>query len=201
MVEPTGKRKTRKRLIRGLLKTVHAHGLQGLTTGRVTSDAGIAQPTFYVYYRNMEEALAEAAAFVEAGLDAALAPIDVSQDDHPSALMHDVLQRCTHVLADNPVVADVFLQCRRERNTPLGRAWAPLTSRLRERMTTIVYRVRPSIAPPLATVHAEMLVGISFALAEGSIEGRIQDLDQATLVATRAVVASLSTERSAADAA
>ncbi|MEM7139028.1 MAG: TetR/AcrR family transcriptional regulator [Myxococcota bacterium] len=201
MPDQTGKRKTRQRLIRSLLKTVHAHGLRGLTTGRVARDAGIAQPTFYVYYRNMEEALAEAAAFVEARLDAALAPIDVSQDIHPSVLLHEVLRRCTRALAENAVVADVFLQCRREQCTPLGRAWAPLTRRLRERMTTIVYRVRPNIAPPLATVHAEMLVGILFALAEGSIEGRIQDLDQATLVATRTLVASLSTERSAADAA
>ena len=73
--------------------------------------------------------------------------------------------------------------------------------RLRDRMRDLVFRVRPGVAPPIATLHAEMLAGLVLALAEGIIEGRIRDLDEASAIASRAIVASVLSEVPAADAA
>lgn len=187
--------------MRGVLLTIQRHGIGGLTTGRVAGLAGIAQPTFYVHFRNMDEALEETASKVAGRFDVALAPSQASSAQHPSAALHDAVSQCTRALVADATVADVFMRCRRDRGTPLGRAWTLLMQRLHLRMTELVFRVRPGISPPLATLHAEMLVGIVLALAEGTIEGRIQDLEQATQIASRAVVASVLVEPSAADAA
>lgn len=187
--------------MQGVLVTIQRHGFGGLTTGRVASRAGIAQPTFYVHFRNMEEALEELASAVVGRFDVALAPDVRTSDGHPSVLLHDAVKRCTRALVADTSVADVFLRCRRDRDTPLGRAWTLVMQRLHERMVQLVFRLRPQISPPIATLHAEMLVGIVLALTEGTIEGRIGDLDQATLIATRAIVASVLSEQPAADAA
>jgi len=197
----TDKQRTRQRLIRGVLVTIQRQGVEGLTTGRVASLSGIAQPTFYAHFRNMDEALEEAASKVVGRFDVALSTDPRSSKQHPAVVLHEAVKQCTRALVADATVADVFLRCRRHRGTPLGRAWALLMQRLHDRMRDLVFRVRPAIAPPIATLHAEMLIGLVLSLAEGSVEGRIRDLDQATLIASRAIVASVLSKESTADAA
>ncbi|MGB5348158.1 MAG: hypothetical protein WBN10_01070, partial [Polyangiales bacterium] len=65
----------------------------------------------------------------------------------------------------------------------------------------IVVQVRPDATSADAALHAELLVSIIFGLAEAQLDGRIDDLDRATATASRAIVTSILTSSSVADAA
>ncbi|MBW2585868.1 MAG: TetR/AcrR family transcriptional regulator [Deltaproteobacteria bacterium] len=57
MSRQSNKERTRYRLLQAVLKTIQRHGHGTLTTGRVAQLAGVAQPTFYVHFRSMDQAL------------------------------------------------------------------------------------------------------------------------------------------------
>ena len=48
---------TRRRLLDGAALVLRAEGFEKLTTSRVAREAGVAQPTFYVHFRDMNELL------------------------------------------------------------------------------------------------------------------------------------------------
>jgi len=64
-----------------------------------------------------------------------------------------------------------------------------------------VVQVRPDTTPADAALHADMLVSIIFGLAEAHLDGRVDDLDRATAVASRAIVTSIVSNTGVADAA
>ena len=48
---------TRRRLVRAAMELLAEHGYERLTTGRVAARAGVAQPTFYVHFRDLDQLL------------------------------------------------------------------------------------------------------------------------------------------------
>jgi hypothetical protein len=68
-------------------------------------------------------------------------------------------------------------------------------------MRQIVVQVRPDVSPADAALHAELLVSIVYGLAEAYLDGRVDDLDRATATASRAIVTSVLSPSSVADAA
>jgi AcrR family transcriptional regulator len=52
---------TRHRLLQAAMAVLLEHGPEGLTTGAVTKRVGVAQPTFYVHFSDMDELLRELA--------------------------------------------------------------------------------------------------------------------------------------------
>jgi AcrR family transcriptional regulator len=56
-----GKRgETRQRILQVTLELLRTEGMAALTTGRIASEAGIAQPGFYAHFKNVEECLSTA---------------------------------------------------------------------------------------------------------------------------------------------
>lgn len=203
MSRQTNKERTRRRLVQAILKTIHRHGHSALTTGRVAQLAGVAQPTFYVHFRSMDQALEEVAESVaqELGPSFDAQPRMDVDADRPADVLHKALLRCTRALVQDRKVAEVFLSNRRDQTSALGARWTSLTDALRARMQQIVTQVRPTIAPDEAALHAELLVGVVFSLAEAHLDGRVSDVDRAAAVACRAMVTSIATTSSVADAA
>jgi AcrR family transcriptional regulator len=201
MSRQINKERTRRRLLQAILKTLHRHGHSALTTGRVAQLAGVAQPTFYVHFRGMEQALEEVAAWVTEELGPSFAA-EVSADaDRPADVLREALVRCTHALVRDRKVAEVFLSNRRDQTSALGVRWVALTDGLRGHLKEIVTQVRPTLSPDEAALYAELLVGVVFSLAEAHLDGRISDIDRATSVACRAMVSSIAATSSVADAA
>lgn len=66
------KRLTRQRLLQAGQDLLACHGPEGLTTGRVTQRAGVAQATFYVHFRDLDQLLAEVATGIVEQVQAAL---------------------------------------------------------------------------------------------------------------------------------
>ncbi len=75
---------TRHRLLDAAMGVLLEHGTEGLTTGRITQRVGVAQPTFYVHFRDTDELLRELATQLvqqlRQSLDAARAPLRSSTD-------------------------------------------------------------------------------------------------------------------------
>ena len=201
MSRQINKERTRRRLLQAILKTIQRHGHGTLTTGRVAQLAGVAQPTFYVHFRSMDQALEQVAEWVAQVLNPGLSPEASVELDRAAEVLEEAVRKCTRSLVQDRKVAEVFLSNRRDQTSPLGRRWSVLTGSLRERMRQIVVQVRPDAAPADAALHTELLVSMIFGLAEAQLDGRIEDLDRATSTASRAIVTSILSTSSVADAA
>lgn len=67
------KAQTQQRLIDAMLEILHESGPLALTTGRIAERAGLAQPTFYVHFPDLDRAIEMAADAAGARLIAILA--------------------------------------------------------------------------------------------------------------------------------
>jgi len=201
MSRQINKERTRRRLLQAILKTIQRYGYGTLTTGRVAELAGVAQPTFYVHFRSMDQALEQVADWVAEELGPGLNPEASAELDRAAEVLEEAVRKCTRSLVRDRKLAEVFLSHRRDQSSALGRRWSLLTGSLRERMRQIVVQLRPELAPADAALHAELLVSIIFGLAEAHLDGRIDDLERAAATASRAIVASVLTSSSVADAA
>jgi AcrR family transcriptional regulator len=201
MSRQTNKERTRRRLLQAILKTIHRYGYGALTTGRVAQLAGVAQPTFYVHFRSMDQALEEVAEWVAEELNPSFDATAAAELERAAEVLEQAVLKCTRSLIRDRKVAEVFLRSRRDETSALGKRWVLLTGALRERMRQIVVKVRPDIAVADAALHAELLVSIVFGLAEAYLDGRVENLERATAIASRAIVASILTTSSVADAA
>jgi len=201
MSRQINKERTRLRLLQAILKTIHRFGHGTLTTGRVAQLAGVAQPTFYVHFRSMDQALEQVADWVALDLGPSFEPELSGERDRAVEVLEQAVFRCTRSLVEDRKVAEVFLSNRRDQTTALGRRWTVLTSGLRDRMRQMVVHIRPEISPSDAVLHADMLVSIIFGLAEAHLDGRVADLERAAAVASRAVATSVLSNTLVADAA
>ncbi len=201
MSRQINKERTRRRLLQAILKTIQRYGRGTLTTGRVAQLAGVAQPTFYVHFRSMDQALEQVAEWVAQELSPGLNPEASAELDRAAEVLEEAVRKCTRSLVHDRKMAEVFLNNRRDQTSALGRRWSVLAGSLRERMRQIVVQVRPDAAPADAALHAELLVSVIFGLAEAHLDGRIDNLDRASGTASRAIVTSILTTSSVADAA
>jgi AcrR family transcriptional regulator len=201
MSRQINKERTRHRLLQAVLKTIQRYGYGTLTTGRVAELAGVAQPTFYVHFRSMDQALEQVAEWVAQELSPGLDPEASAEFDRAADVLEEAVRKCTRSLVRDRKVAEVFLRNRRDQTSALGRRWSVLTGSFRERMRQIVVQVNPEVAPSDAAVYAELLVSIVFGLAEAYLDGRVLDLDRATATASRAIVTGLVSTSPVADAA
>ncbi len=191
MSRQLNKERTRRRLLQAIIKHIQRHGQGALTTGRVAQLAGVAQPTFYVHFRSMDEALEQVAESVASEIGPSFDFDSPRNREEAAAVLENAVLSSTRALTENRRLAEVFLCNRRDQSTPLGRRWTLLTEMLRDRFQSIVTAVRPDLSEADAALHADMLVGIVFALTEASLDGRGCQLGHAASVAASAMVTSI----------
>lgn len=201
MSRQINKERTRRRLLQAILKTIHRYGHGTLTTGRVAQLAGVAQPTFYVHFRSMDQALEQVAEWVALELGPAFEPAASPGRDRAAQVLEEAVLKCTRSLVEDRKVAEVFLSNRRDQTSALGRRWTVLAGGLRGRMRQMVVQVRPNVTGADAALHADLLVSIIFGLAEAHLDERVDDLDRAASVASRAIITSILSNAQVADAA
>jgi AcrR family transcriptional regulator len=128
------KERTRHKLVQATLKILHKQGPTALTTGRIAQAAGVAQPTFYVHFKDMDEALEEAAITVGDALRARLREFrDGLQDGaSPQAATRHAFATGVEALTADRRSAELFLRHRRDVANPLGRRWRELMDGARE---------------------------------------------------------------------
>ncbi len=206
------KERTRARLIEATLELLRTEGRSSLTTGRVAQQAGVAQPTFYVHFGQMDEALEGAAEAMVHRLmerlelvpnapavsgasamssDSAAASASVSGGASVSSNslnadpMRCTIARLVGALLSEPQLAEVFLRHRRDSASPLGRESRVLTRYIERQVVSALKVVGSAPAQSSPELHAELIVGMALAVVEGSLDQRITDLDVAIDVVAR----------------
>lgn len=168
------KERTRARLLQGTLKVLHSEGASALTTGRIAESAGVAQPTFYVHFSGIEEALQAAATTVcdrwLVGVHAARQEIDRASGVRPS--VHGIVASYVDTLLEDPKGAELFLRHRRDATSPLGRTFAKLAEKVRRDMIEDL-AIAGHIAEDRLQPKADLSAGIVFGAVESILDNRV----------------------------
>lgn len=174
---------TRKRLIEAAADLVREEGPGALTTGRVARAAGVAQPTFYVHFKDMAELL-ETLARDKMGQmrqplrEARQAIRDASSDDP----VRETFRLPLAALLEHPELFRLSLQEHYQPASPIGRVSRELRAELQSDLVEDLI----SIGAPAATaperqkleMTAEGCIVLTQTLAVGYMEGRYTDLEQ-----------------------
>jgi len=203
MARQLKKERTRRRLLRAVVEIIHAQGPAALTTTRVTYRAGIAQPTFYVHFKNMEDALGQVGDWITDELAGAFDLPDPGDSHSNRAVdtLADVLTRSTRSLVQDRAVAEVFLRSRWDPTSPLGLRCMAFVEEFRDQMEQLLLKLYPEQSRSCAPTHAELLVSAVFGLAEGSLDRRIVNLKRAIRVTAHRFGAAIASNASLAHAA
>lgn len=179
------KERTRARLVAGALKVLHRDGPAAVTTGRIAEAAGVAQPTFYVHFEGIDEALEEAGKLVTGRFDRALAATRIDQ----TATIPAVLRTYAEALIDEPKSLELFLRHRRDRSSAFGRELRKYTDGLRDALVGHVAGWLGEGASLVAHT-GDLCLGMLLGTLEGVLDGRL-DLDDAVDALARSFEATL----------
>lgn len=192
MVTPrkVSKERTRAKLIEATLQVLYEQGPAALTTGRIAHAAGLAQPTFYVHFSDMNDALTQAAATVEERLLTCLrearATLKVSD---PEETIRGVFQSTIKALMSEPHMTELYLRHRHDVDSPLGRRFKEWTDRGRQDLERDLRHM--GLKVPHLDAGAEALAGMTMGVVEALLEGRLHDRDQAIEALTFIAMAAL----------
>jgi AcrR family transcriptional regulator len=172
MSRKLSKERTRARLLQGTLRVLHSEGAGALTTGRIAESAGVAQPTFYVHFSGIDEALQLAATTVSdrwlVGVHAARQEVDRSSGVRPS--VHGIIASYVDTLMEDAKGAELFLRHRRDATSPLGRTFAKLSEKVRrdlvEDLATAGHITEEQLGP-----KADLCLGIVLGAVESVLDG------------------------------
>lgn len=175
------KARTRGKLIDGLIYIVRADGLSALTTSRVAERAGVSQSSFYVHFKDMNDALSAAAAHIGEPVREAIGRdrrrIDVS---NPRETIRKVYDTAISAMLDERAFAELFLALRRDPSSPLGQSFRTLLDEIRGDMLADLDGIGLTADRiPNRHVYAEMVIGHTLAVVEGLLDGRLDDKDLA----------------------
>lgn len=187
------KAQTKQRLIDAMLEILHESGPLALTTGRIAERAGLAQPTFYVHFPDLDRAIEMAADEAGARLIRILASQRaVLASEETSAGAGGRLRRAFRAALDgfaaDQQVTELFLRHRRDTASPFGQRFRAVLATGRDQLRQLL--AETDVRSP--DVTSALILGMVTATVEGMLDGRVTDLDAAVdglVVATRALVA------------
>lgn len=167
------KERTRARLLQGTLKVLHAEGAAALTTGRIAEAAGVAQPTFYVHFTGIDEALQSAAAMVcdrwQVSLHAARLAVDPAAS--LESRVHGLLAGYVDVILEDPKSMELFLRHRRDTSSPLGRTFARFAEKLRHDLAEDL-GLRSEAQGAAGAIQEDLGFGLMLGMVESILDAR-----------------------------
>lgn len=186
------KERTRGKLIQATLKVLYKHGPAALTTGRIAEHAGVAQPTFYVHFSDMEDALTQAADTVAEKLLQRLKDYrEPVRLDGPLEPVRAAFAATVNALLSEPKMAELFLRHRRDVASPLGRRWREIVDRARADLLADMRAMGLEETVPHLDILGDLIVGMVLTVVEGVLDRRITDRDAAIETLVRVTIAQL----------
>ena len=177
MSRRASKERTHRGLIKGTLQVLLERGPADLTTGRIAKAAGVAQPTFYVHFSDMSDALNQAADWVESRLDASLRESRKSITfGSPLETVRSAFKQSVEALVQEPGLSTLFLRYRRDFASPLGQRFAQMHQRAQEGLLRDLRSMgmTDEMVPDLA-VHAQLLTAMTLSVVEAILDGTLKD--------------------------
>lgn len=180
---------TKRRLLEAALHIVSESSGRQLTASRVAREAGVAQPTFYVHFRDLDDLL-QAVGEIQIGelrreLKKARGHIEMqslARGDRTETL-RDAFRVPLRTIMSRPAQFRVYVQERLHSDSPLGRYCRQIHSELRRdllddlrNLDRFTGRVR---SEDQLKMLADGLMTLTETLGLGCLEGRYADLDAA----------------------
>lgn len=123
------KERTRNKLIQATLRVLHKNGASALTTRRITKEAELAQPTFYVHFQDMDDALTHAAQNTTTLLLPKLRELRAPRADNALEGVRGMVTDTLDALVAERRVLELFLRHRNDVDTPLGQHFRDVEAR------------------------------------------------------------------------
>ena len=175
---------TRRRLLGAALRILDAEGEAGLSTGNVCRSAGIAQSTFYVHFRNMQElleALGEEAAR-QAGPVIREARRRSTHAPRSAVRLREAFRVPLEKMCAHPVFFRLNVRARFDRATPRGEAARRRSAATRAQLAEDLVAAGLPADTPERALRVEMVAdgvaSLTEAMAIGHLEGRYPDLEE-----------------------
>lgn len=189
------KRQTRQRLLDAGLALLAEEGAEALTTGKVAKRAGMAQPTFYVHFKDMDALLQALAVDQVGGLRSKLRQLRQQinrADSVPMELVRETYRAPLSLLVKQRGDLLRLLMAEMHRpHTTLGRAARQLVDEvindLFEDATTL--GLGGAMPPERLKLLCEGMIMLTIHYGLGLIEGRHQDMEMVVDVLTQQTIA------------
>jgi AcrR family transcriptional regulator len=186
---------TRRRLLEAALRITSQSGGRQLTASRIAREAGVAQPTFYVHFRDLDDLLQAVAELqmdeLRRELQKARRNIDVGAlaRGDPGEALREAFRLPLKTILAHPVQFRVFIRERLHSDSPLGRHCRQIDAELRrdlvEDLSNIDRYTGHARTPEQLAMLGDGLVALTEALGLGCLEGRYADIEAAVDVLVR----------------
>lgn len=185
---------TRHRLLQAAMAVLLESGREGLTTGSVTKRVGVAQPTFYVHFKDMDELLGELATEIVDKLRKALhearAPLRESPADLVAA-SREAFRLSVRAAVKHADLTRIFLAEQYRPNSPLGACARQLLSSFADDLLDDIVDLPITFGLQREQVRlvAEAVVGLITQFAQALVDKRITDEEAVVDLLSHATVA------------
>lgn len=166
------KERTRQRLLQAIVELLDEEGAGALTTVRITQRAGVAQPTFYVHFTDVEQGVGVAAEDMAKRIFEMLSSARARPDGEPFTLRAALRSVLEAMLADRRM-ARIFLAHRRDVRSPFGLRFGEILIGARNLVVGEARRV--GAARPEAV--AMLVVALFIGALEGLLDGRVSKIE------------------------
>ncbi len=166
------KERTRQRLLQAIVELLDEEGPGALTTVRITQRAGVAQPTFYVHFSDVEQGVGVAAEEMAKRVVDMLRAARTRPDGEPFTL-RSVLRSVLEAMLADPRMARIFLAHRRDVRSPFGQRFGEILILSRN----IVVEEARRVGAARPDVVAMLVVSLFIGALEGVLDGRVRSVD------------------------
>lgn len=177
---------TRKRLVEATLEVLSEEGPEKLTTGRIARAAGLSQPSFYLYFSDMEDAQRAALREVGQQLRTVVREARSKVVMKPNAVRGAYAAAVTYFTA-HPVFTKLLLRHRRD-PTLLGRGLSEILSEAHEDFLTDLKALGAEKELRRLELYVDLVLGMTLTVSEAIIDGRTSDQEAAIDGLTEAAV-------------
>ena len=190
---------TRKRLLDGAARLLGEVGYGGLSTSAVARAAGVAQPTFYVHFRDMDDLVRalgmERIGALRARLRAAREELIAGRGVDA---VRETFRMSVQTWIENPGLFQLYAQEMQHPTSPMGK----MARELRAEVHADLVRDLTRLGLPSSTkaerervqMVAEAMIAQTEALARGYLDGTYKNVDAVVDVLTRFAVGLLTLE-------
>jgi AcrR family transcriptional regulator len=184
---------TRQRLLRAGLALLAERGYEDLTTGRVARKAGVAQPTFYVHFRDKDDLLRAIALDAVAELRVALRAVRLRlgrPGDLLAATRESFRLPLAMITAQHRDLLRLFLSELYRPHSAFGRSARALVAELTADLIDDVRAtgVAAAVPPAQLALFGETVVMLTIHFGLALVDGRVRDLDAVADLLARATV-------------
>lgn len=177
---------TRQRLVDATLQVLSEEGPEQLTTGRIARAAGLSQPSFYLYFTDMEDA--QKAALREVGQQLRT----VVRESRKHLVLRPDTVREAYAAAVNyftahPIFTRLLLRHRRD-PTLLGRGLSEILTEARADFLADLRALGVERELRRLDLFVELVLGMTLTVAEAILDGRMPDQEEAIDGLTEAAV-------------